>query len=244
MRTRPWILALGWIALTTSTATHAQPPGFDRGGAGFFTLGLRWTDPGALNRTLTRTGFAPLPDRFVSLGGGGWAVLGRLLLGGEGHGLLDRRTAADGREARLSGGYGFFDLGYVIARSSAWQAYGLVGLGGGRWSLRIQEAGRIPDFPDLLRRPAGGLRLTTGGFLLQAALGLDARVPLVRRPRYQGDFLLGLRVGYVWQPGEAAWRLEGTPVVGGPDFRLTGPAVRLSLGWQGLRMRRSEASQP
>ncbi len=236
-------LTVGLLLMVPMTGLTATPD-FDRGGAGFLALGFRWTDLDPLAPALARAGFGPMAGRWVSLGGGGWGVRGRLLLGGEVHGLLDRRPTADGREARLSGGYGFFDLGYVLARTSAGQAYGLVGLGGGRWSLRVQEAGRIPDFPDVLRRPSGSVRLTTGGFLLQAALGLDARVPVVRRPHYRGDLLLGLRVGYVWQPGEGAWRLEGTPVVGGPDLRLTGPSVRLVLGWQSLRMRRSEGTRP
>jgi len=244
---RAALLTAGFLLMTPLAARPqtAPAPAFDRGGLGFFTVGLRWAHLDPLHRALTGAGFAPLADRFVSLGGGGWAVLGRLLLGGEGYGLLGQRTTLGDREARLAGGYGFFDLGYVIARSSAVRAYGLVGLGGGRWSLRIQEAGRVPDFAGLLRRPEGSTRLTTGGFLLQTAVGLDLGAPVVRRSGYRGDFLVGLRVGYVWQPGGEGWRLEGgPPVVGGPDVRLTGPTVYLVLGWQGFRARRPEAARP
>ncbi|MCS7312833.1 MAG: hypothetical protein NZ742_07975 [Acidobacteria bacterium] len=241
------LLIAGLLLMTgaaAGTGSH-QPPPFQRGGAGFLALGLEWTDLEDLNRTFRRTGFPPLEERFVSLGGGVWTFLGRVLIGGEGHGILDQRTTVGRREAHITGFQGFFDLGYLIARSPAWQAYGLIGLGGGRWFLRIQESGRLPDFRGLLRWPEGSARLMTGGVLLQAAVGLDVRLPVVRRPRYQGDFLLGLRVSYVWQPGEAGWRLDdGTPIVGGPDVRLTGPSVRLTLGWQRLRMRRSEASRP
>lgn len=102
----------------------------------------------------------------------------------------------------------------------------------------------------IIPSPLGILRMSLWMTLLltatAAATGTDQRPEfLVRRPRYRGDFLLGLRAGYVWLSAEAARRVEGGgPVVGGPDVRVAGPTPCLILGWQGLRMRRSEASQP
>jgi hypothetical protein len=208
-----------------------------RGGFGFFAVGPQRPDLHNLNRTLNATDLPSLGNVFFSLGGGGGWLLDRFLLGGGGHGLLPRRTTRSDRETRLRGGYGFFDIGYVFAARPRWRAYGLIGLGGGSWSLDVLQSGRIPDFSGLLERPAGAVRLETGGFLLQEAVGWHGWV----RPR---GLFWGLQVGYVWQPAGEAWRLAGASVVGGPDVRLTGPYVRFLIGGQGVRPRPPTGARP
>lgn len=226
MRTALRRLAQMALLLTLAPAAASAEA---RGGLGFFTLGPQGSELQRLNRTLNAADLPSLGSVFVSLGGGGWLLLDRFLLGGEGHGLLSRRTTQGDREVRLTGGYGFLDVGYVLASRPRWRVYGLVGLGGGRWSLDVLQAGRIPDFRGLLERPAGAVRLRTDGFLFQAALGWNGWV----RPR---GLFWGVQVGYVWQPAGEAWRLAGASVVGGPDVRFTGPFIRFLVGGQGLPM--------
>ena len=49
-----------------------------------------------------------------------------------------------------------------------------------------------------------------------------------------GGMLLGVQVGYTFAPAQSSWTLDGlNDVAAGPDFRLQGPYVRVSVGGWG-----------
>jgi|GEM_PF-2689349 len=121
---------------------------------------------------------------------------------------IGRRATRDDREVHLSGGYGFFDIGYVFAARPQWRAYGLIGFGGGGWSLDVLQSGRIPDFLGLLKRSAGSVRLQTSGSGM-ARLGPSLWSVLGR-------------------PGRLCLTTRGGSLAPGWGFRRRGPNARLT----------------
>ncbi|MCK4273094.1 hypothetical protein KAX22_10595, partial [bacterium] len=57
------------------------------GGGGGFMMGLNMFDFDDLDRELGEKGYGALPDNTFELGGGGYGLVGRVLLGGEGFGF-------------------------------------------------------------------------------------------------------------------------------------------------------------
>lgn len=212
------------------------------GGRGAFQVGFQGSDLSGLNARLTQAGYPSFDDGFLTLGGFGWGRVGRVLIGGEGHGMLPREeTTADGTyRTRLTGGYGFFNLGYLAHSGRRLDLYPIAGVGGGGMVLDVVERSS-PTFDDVLDDPARSSRLTSGTLLLSAALGGDLRLGHPRRShRDRGDgdgggLFVGIRTGWVWAPGDTEWELdELNDVAGGPTAGLEGFFIRISLGgWGG-----------
>jgi hypothetical protein len=59
--------------------------------------------------------------------------------------MLEHSAASGGFKRRLSGGYGFFDLGYLMLRRDHVRVFVLGGMGGGGIGLKAEESGCEPD---------------------------------------------------------------------------------------------------
>jgi len=126
----------------------------EKGGVGYFIGGVGW---------MLESGNSSI---VYSSGGGGHAITNRWILGGEGHSCFGPDNA---------GGYGFFNLGYLLLRGDFILVYPLIGLGGGAMTSAISS--------DVSKCA-----------LLNPAVGLDFLVPL----RNRNGILLGLRGGYTF----------------------------------------------
>lgn len=238
----PQTAAAQRMALPSIFSAEAQPFGAG-GGMGFFSVGWQRLDLGDLNPRLEAAGYPAFAEDFLSLGGSGYFVRQRVIIGGEGNGLLrPSETTADGAfRTRLSGGYGMFNLGYALASSPRAALFPMVGIGGGGVVLEILDRA-TPNFDDVLLNPQRGARLTSGGLMLDASAGVTYRLtePPPRRPRRgSGGLALGLRAGYTFAPFTTEWRTDaGNDVAAGPDVSLQGAYVRVMLGgWGGGRRR-------
>lgn len=241
---------LGTLLLTFAAAPPLLAQDGLPGGRGAFQVGFQGSDLDALNTRLVGAGLPSFDDGFVTLGGFGLGRVGRVLIGGEGHGLLPREEdSADGDlRTRLTGGYGLFNLGYLAHSGRRLDVYPILGIGGGGMSLEIIERS-APTFDDVLADPARSSRLTSGTFLVSAALGADLRLGgadrRTRRDRrrhddddddgHRGGLLVGIRAGWLWAPGDTDWELDTlNDVSNGPAAGPEGLYVRVSIGgWGG-----------
>lgn len=203
------------------------------GGGGGFAFGMSRFDPGELSTKLEAKGFSALEENSVSFGGGGYGVIGNVLLGGEGHGSQqDVFTSAS--EASISTGYGFFNAGYIVFSEKGLRLFPMIGIGGGGINLRIAERGAAPTFDEILDDPGRETNISTGGILFQFALGIDYLLRLGGDEKGGGGLLFGIRAGYIYAPTKASWKMEDMDVLGGPDVRVTGPYVRFMFGGGGF----------
>jgi len=237
-------LAGALLALLVALPASAQ-------GRGAFQIGYQSPDIDGLNTALAASALPTFDDGLITLGGFGFATLGRLIIGGEGHGFLPREEdTADGEfRARLSGGYGLFNLGYMAYSDRNLDLYPIFGVGGGGMRLDLIERSS-PIFGEVLDDPGTSSRLETDTWLLSAALGVDWRFGggdedrgrRSRRDREddddddRGGLFIGLRGGWMWAPGDVTWGLdELNDVAGGPSTAPTGFFLRASIGGWGGR---------
>jgi hypothetical protein len=204
-----------------------------KGGMGYFMFGGSTIDIEALNSRLEDKGYSKISPSFISLGGGGHGIIGRWIMGGEGCGLIGREVTSKGYKTSIEAGYGFFSLGYIVYSKEALRVYPLLGLGGGRMSLNIVEKGTSPSFDEVLDNPKRGIELSTGGFLLNLALGTDYLLGLTRDEEGEGGLIFGLRGGYIFAPLKDEWEMDGVDI-SGPDVGITGSYIRLMIGGGGF----------
>lgn len=230
------ILSLSVVAVSpvqaqeTDADDEAPPPTEEKYGGGFFALGVNGTDLGPLNTRLRSAGYPTFPSELFAVGGGGYGVIaGRLLLGGEGYGLIGPSRGFQGREVNVGGGYGLLTIGYRFDPTDQLVAYPQVGIGGGGLSLEIGSAG-ADRFDDVLDNPNREATLTKGSLLVSLGVGLEYRFRSSDEP---GGFHLGLRAGYLLSPYNTDWTLGEDRLAGGPDAGFGGPFVRLLIGGWG-----------
>ncbi|GBD03418.1 hypothetical protein HRbin19_00700 [bacterium HR19] len=204
------------------------------GGVAYFILGGKILNLSSLNTRLESKGYPKISNNFISLGGGGHFAVKRFIIGGEGHGFFSKETENIGYRASVGGGYGFFNIGYIVYRTEGLNVYPLLGLGGGAMTLELVEKAISPSFDDLLSNPRGQANLSVGGFLINLAVGLDYFLALRRGERGEGGLDFGLRLGYIFSPFMGSWRMSGAGVSGGPSVAPTGPFIRLTIGGGGF----------
>ncbi|CAM3514340.1 hypothetical protein [Salinibacter ruber] len=228
------LLFLGLGALTTVHAqdTNEDAPGdepvAEEQGAGFFAVGTQFTDLAPLNDRLGGAGYPTFASEMVSLGGGGYGVVAnRLMLGGEGHGLLTADGSFQGRNVSVGGGYGLFNLGYLFRPASGLRVYPLLGLGGGGLQLDIENAGTADDFDDVLDNPNRSASVGQASFLVSLGGGLEYQFGTPGEGR---TARLGLRAGYMVSALRSDWQLGDSALAGGPDASMQGPFLRLTIG--------------
>ncbi len=205
-------------------------------GQGYFYIGVSTMDVEKLNNTMKAFGYPELSSRVLSMGGGGHAFMGRLVIGGQGHALTgESQDALIGNvpyKANLSAGIGFLDVGYLLTPGSKLKIYPILGIGGGDIELSIVEK-QPPAFELILQRPNRSSRLSKAVFLLNVCLGVDYFVVTRQDEEGVGGLVLGFEVGYTLSPVTSGWAADEIEITGGPDMGITGPYVRFKVGGGG-----------
>lgn len=221
--------APGQLATAQETPDPDPSPAVDEGGAGFFAIGTNVIGIDALNDRLESFGYPTFGSAFLSLGGGGYGLVGgRFVLGGEGHGLIRPAQSVGGREVTAGGGYGLATLGYLAVAQSNWRVYPQVGVGAGGLTLDIGSTGAVTDFDDVLDDPNRRAELTRGSLLVSLAVNLT--YDAFSAPEDEGGFRVGLQAGYLLAPLSSDWQLDDATLDDGPDAGFGGPFVRLLIG--------------
>lgn len=213
---------------------EGPPSAADEGGAGYFAIGTNVIGIDALNDRLESFGYPTFGSAFLSLGGGGYGLVGgRFLLGGEGHGLIRPAQSVQGRTVSVGGGYGLFTLGYQAWTSPTTRVYPQVGVGAGGLTVDIGSTGEATDFDDVLDDPNRRAELTRGSLLVSLAVNLTYEA--FSAPDEEGGFRIGLQAGYLLAPLSSDWQLDDAALDDGPDAGFGGPFVRLLIGGGGGR---------
>ena len=196
-------------------------------GRGFFMIGVQQMDLAELNDRFDAADYPESDDLFLTLGGGGFMLRDRLVIGGEGHGVIgSSETTGDGAfRTRVGGGFGMIDIGYAVMERRGLLVYPMLGVGMGGMMVSINERSS-PDFDDVLDQPRRGVNLVQGQFLLSAGLGIDH----VFASRGRGGFAVGIRAGWTFTPIEHEWSFGSSDVADGPKAGFTGPYVRVNVG--------------
>jgi hypothetical protein len=203
------------------------------GGSGYFMVGINSIDLDSLNSRLKAKGYSELSDTFTFVGGGGHGIVGKVIVGGGGGRLMGDEVSSKGYRMSLDGGYGLFNVGYIVHSKENLKIYPLIGIGGGGISLEIVEEGTSPPFDDILDDPKRGAELTASGFLFQIGVGADYFIEIGGDERGRGGLGIGLFGGYILSPGWN-WKMDGTDLSDSPDMSITGPYIHLTIAGVGL----------
>jgi hypothetical protein len=225
------VVLLAGRALGFAPATRAM---------GYFSLGFHVNDMKDFQARLDHSGLGyPVQAKsFLSIGGGALFCSRGLVVGGEGLALICPGRAGGGYRTSLSGAYGLIQVGYAVVNAERFTLYPLLGFGGGAFTWRVQRDIVPASFEETIVRPEMGASLLNASFVLQAVLGADYWLSLGHGDRRTGCLVIGLRLGYTYSPYGGNWELQmhdqASELSGGPTLGITGPFLRLVMGWGGL----------
>jgi hypothetical protein len=203
----------------------------ESGGMGYSMFGNSTIGISDLNAQLESKGYARLSDSYFSVGGGGHGIVNsKWILGGEGHTLLGEGVTSRGFESSINVTYAFFDVGYIVYSIKDFSLYPLVGIGAGGMNFNIAEEATALSLGEVLDDPQRGVELTTGGFLLNLAIGIDYLLTLGKDEEGRGGLLLGIRAGYTLSPSQGSWMMDDIEISGAPEIGITGPYIRFMFG--------------
>jgi hypothetical protein len=205
------------------------------GGLGYLMIGYTGLDLGNMNSLFKEYGCPELSNSSFTFGGGGHFILKNFIIGGEGHGISGSKSSNTNYDLRMGGGYGFFNLGYLIYRNPGMNIYPLLGFGGGGSTIGITDKSKIlENFDDLLENPARESDITNGGFMMNFSIGADFFVLASKSENASGGWIMGIKAGYIYNVSGNDWYFNNEKITGSPNAGISGPYVRLTIGGGGI----------
>jgi hypothetical protein len=233
MRNLLFSIALIVVVFSFLNSQNVNSSGRFFGGSGYFSFGVSFLSLDKLNQVLGDNNRAQFQSSFLNIGGGGYGVLSKVMIGGEGFGILSQKRDKENFRSVLSGGYGFFNLGYIIYDGEKLRFYPMVGIGGGGLNLKIFEMSEV-DFKDAVKNPKKIFDASFSSLSVKSELGVEYKIG-----RRYGGWMLGLKVGYVFSPVVGDWKLGDEVVLrNGPEVGINGFYLRLNFGGYGGGIRR------
>ncbi len=206
-----------------------------REGVGGFFLGLSSRNVESLNDRLRAEGYGTFPSTSFNFGGWGWGVRGNWVFGGSGSAFMNQENGQIAK-ATLSGGIGFFELGYKLEAARASQVVAFAGIGGGGYTLKLVPFDVEQDFTQILRHPRTGSEITGGQFLAKLGVQLDWIGPKLGKEK-RTSVTVGVRLEYVLGLTSPVWKVEDVDLRNPPDLSLDGFLLSLAIGFKGTERR-------
>ncbi|MCX7757726.1 MAG: PDZ domain-containing protein [candidate division WOR-3 bacterium] len=198
-----------------------------QGGAGYFGPGLGFINYRELNNLFALNFIPNLKRNHFMFGGGGYAQINRIRIGGYGVGGV-QSVNNDQLNIEAGLGIGVFELGYSVVYTKGLLLTPYLGIGGGGISLKITPLGNRPArLDDILGLNAnfGVSKVSKGGLILLPGISLD--IPLI----FTG---LSFKAGYLYSPLSGSWEHEDYGQIAGPDFNLQGIYTSLNVLFGGF----------
>jgi hypothetical protein len=154
-------------------------------------------------------------------GGAGFALIGRIVIGGSGWGS-SQTVGSESLRATVEIAGGEFDLGYQIFSMEHLLIAPVLGIGGGGYTVELQKLSEAPlTFGQLLESPGRTSKVSFSGLTLSPQLMITVPISFVG---------VQLRGGYCYTPGKPQWGLEG-------GSRLSwGPAISKGMPFATLNV--------
>jgi hypothetical protein len=228
-------IAVSLVAgLLLASSAVAAPP--INGGFGCFGPTVGIGDFSGLDDALA-TG--SITQKLTSLqwgfGGAGFALIGRIVIGGSGWGS-SQTVGSESLRATIEIAGGEFDLGYQIFSMEHLLIAPVLGIGGGGYTVELQKLSEAPlTFGQLLESPGRTSKVSFSGLTLSPQLMITVPISFVG---------VQLRGGYCYTPGTPEWGLEGgSRLSSGPTISQGMPFATLNVvfgGFDGGTRRRGD----
>ncbi|MBP2833801.1 hypothetical protein J8281_16515 [Aquimarina sp. U1-2] len=215
MRSLTILLALGF----TLNSVNAQEK--LRGGSGGFMLGAKILKTDEY-QYFVREGGPDIENNVRQIGGEGYWVLNKWVLGGSGYYNFGDKAGDGNQEYKIQGGGGFLNVGYIVYHTEKLYAFPLLGIGVDALGIHREIDTDVAFEPDRF--------LSASYFIVRPVL--DIGYGLDWFPKKQG-FKVGIRAGFNYTLDRGNdWNHYGGEITNPdlPDNDLDGWYFRITIG--------------
>ena len=230
-----------FICLGFYASTSAQQ--IERGGFGYFMSGPAFVLSSKVDNYLsTEDVLGPsykAPTISVGAGGEGFAILGRVIIGGGGFGLSQFVQHCDSASLTQSGGWGYFKTGYIVWSKKYSFMSANIGVGGFGYNYEIRndiaKNGIYfnKEFPILIGEQR---KYSYGGTCFDFSYGIKTLVINKEKDR-DGGFLFVFDAGVLLSIATGDWQGDDEKIMGPPSPGISStPYIRILIGGGGVNV--------
>jgi len=227
------LFAIILIGSISYSQTDNSPKAYTGGGMGYFIVGAGQINFDGINQYLWSNLYPEVDNNFISLGGGGHFQYNRFIFGGEGQGFLSSNNSNEVYTTVGSGGYGFFNFGYVVYQKKRLSLYPLIGIGGGGYTIDVAKNLDDASFSAVMAGDASQIHMSRSSMLMNISIGTDYFFLANVSEDGVGGFSIGLRIGYTLDLA-SSWSTEAQNITKIPSTYFGGPFVKLVIGGGGF----------
>lgn len=201
-----------------------------------FGVGYLHTDLGGINRFLSSYGYKPVAEGAVTLSFSPSFFVNRFVFRGEYTWQFPVSVPqSENVRATFTGQHVAASVGYVVLQRPTFRIYPYVGINSFVSQLVVRERRSATNLIDLVNNQQRGFQLLYSNASLDFGIQFDKMIPLKNRrwdcPQNARFMTVGLRVGYLYGPGDVKGRFNGSVIEGAPAYAPNGPYVKLVIGF-------------
>ena len=222
-------IAIGILMLFTCLASVAQQL---RGRFGSFQIGFTnviLPDLEMNMKTTERMGTDfTLHHNAIKLGGGGFTVKKRLLIGGNSSVALLHKSTGNKGEMSIKSQSGFFNLGYILSVKNRSFSYLYGGIGGGYTRMTIRNNSLSDEIVlgnNHRIQPGQSAKYYAGNPGFETGISWQTFTSSQKENRINQGFLLGINAGLIVIPFKETWKYTGN------DKSVPGLTYQSTVQW-------------
>ena len=194
----------------------------EKGGFGGFKIGLLMPEVSEINKHFRNHQVSELSGNLIGMGGGGFAIVDRVLVGGNGY-VVKETAESDSVYSELSISAGTFKLGYSIIAGHYFNGLLNIGFGRANYTLGLRPIMADVQFDSLLSDPGRYVDLTAGHFLLNPEAMFIFSIPV----KSFAFFHIGISGGANINVFNPEWKYDGKKVFDGPEIGTVTPVLNV-----------------
>ncbi|MEO0068612.1 MAG: hypothetical protein ABIK23_05725 [candidate division WOR-3 bacterium] len=208
------------LLMTVISAVFARSTA---GGYGCFGPSLALINFDNINKTFRDNKVEELSSQHWMFGGGGYALVNRIMIGGAGWGGTQSVTSESlNLFCQVNYGGGEFRAGYAVLDLKNLLLVPTLGIGGGGYSINLGPYNQtVPNFDSLLHHPGRTSTVDFSGFTLNPQLAIVIPISFVG---------VEIRGGYCFGPLAGDWKFADRGVLAkGPEMAKANPWFSLNV---------------
>ncbi len=210
--------------------------GLSFGGLGFFAPGIHTIQYSKIGEFLPAA-YPAITNKPFMTGGVGYGIIGNIIVGGAGGTMHAGTFIKDNRQVELTGGYGFFTLGYLLVNRKGFLIYPLVAIGGNDLQMYIHQTGQTSGFNGVVTNPYQATTIRNHEKMLRFSLsGLFAPQSFKSDGGANG-LMIGFEAGYQMGYGSDPWTYDNGDIVDRIGFGNNSFFIQLLIGGGGVMKR-------
>ncbi len=201
------------------------------GGFGYFGPTVGMTDVDGLNQVFSRNGYiSEFSSMHWLMGGGGYALINRVVIGGSGAGGT-QSIASNNTRCRLEIGGGHFEVGYMPLVMKHLFLGPALGIGGWSYSLTLEPtAGDVQNLDSLLAHPGRTSQVSLSRLTLTPEIIVHVPISFVG---------VQLKAGYTYAPTGQDWTMaDGNKLLNGPKIASGTVFANVNVAFGGMDQER------